>query len=85
MLDLTSDPNHAVRVPIVGAGAEALSELPSDRKKYVGVRFHCCGLYVRIYVNKEGTAYEGRCPKCARPVRLRIGEGGTNNRFFEAY
>ena len=86
MLDLASDPNFAGRPP--GAGAQAQSEnsaSPADRKKYVGVRFHCCGLYLRIYVNKEGTAYEGRCPKCAKPLRLRIGDGGTNHRFFDAY
>ena len=85
MLDLSSDPNHAVRPPAVGSSAETQAASQADRKKYVGVRFHCCGLYVRVYVNKEGTAYEGRCPKCAKPVRLRIGEGGTNNRFFDAY
>jgi len=85
MLDLTSDPNLVVRASVVDSGAEAHFAPPADRKKYVGVRFHCCGLYVRIYVNKEGTAYEGRCPKCAKPVRLRIGEGGTNTRFFDAY
>jgi len=85
-LDLTSEPNDSTRPPNAVSGAETKGTASSmDRKKYVGVRFHCCGLYLRIYVNKEGTAYEGRCPKCAKPVRLRIGEGGTTNRFFEAY
>lgn len=53
-------------------------------RKYVGVKFNCCGVYTRIYVNKDGTAYEGRCPKCYKPVRLKIGPGGTNQRIFEA-
>jgi len=64
-------------------------ELPPPEKKeprkFVGVKFNCCGIYVRIYVNKDGTAYEGRCPKCFRPVKFTIGSGGTDNRFFEAY
>lgn len=62
------------------------SEDPSiDRKKYVGVRFNCCRVYVRVFVNKDGTAYEGRCPKCTKPIRLKIGEGGTSCRIFDAY
>lgn len=82
-LDLTSDPNFVSRTPVVVPGNARAPEV--DRKKFVGVRFHCCSLYVRVYVNKDGTAYEGRCPKCAKPVRLKIGEGGTSNRFFDAY
>ncbi|MCL2743456.1 MAG: hypothetical protein FWE67_06375 [Planctomycetaceae bacterium] len=58
---------------------------PGTARKYVGVRFNCCGVYIRVYVNKEGTAYEGRCPKCFKPVRLKIGPGGTSSRMFEAY
>jgi len=57
----------------------------STKKKYLGLKFSCCGVYSRVYVNRDGTAYEGRCPKCLKPVQLKIGEGGTDNRFFEVF
>lgn len=53
-------------------------------KNFVGIMFTCCNVYGRVYKNKEGTAYVGRCPKCLQPVRLKIGEGGLNSRFFYA-
>lgn len=53
-------------------------------RPWLAVQWKCCSVYSRIYRNKEGTLYEGRCPKCARKVSARVGPGGTSKRFFEA-
>ena len=51
-------------------------------KKFLCILFECCVVYGRIYQNKDGTAYVGRCPKCMRAIKVKIGEGGTGQRFF---
>lgn len=53
-------------------------------RRFVGVHFVCCDVYTRVYVNRDETAYEGNCPRCAKRVTLRIGPGGTDARFFTA-
>ena len=70
-LDLTDDPSGSAK-PQTGG------------RRFVGVQFSCCDVYTRIYINRDHTAYEGRCPKCAKKVRLEIGPGGTDSRFFTA-
>jgi hypothetical protein len=47
------------------------------------VRFLCAGAYIRVTRNAEGTAYHAACPRCGKRVRFRVGQGGTDNRFFE--
>lgn len=71
-LDLTDDPS-----------GNRPKQSPTGRK-FVGIHFTCCDIYTRVYVNRDGTAYEGRCPRCAKQVRLAIGPGGTDSRFFTA-
>ena len=53
-------------------------------KPFLGVHFSCCSVYGRLYINRHGDAYEGRCPRCLRMLRAEIGPGGTSKRFFTA-
>jgi len=71
-LDLTDDPAGGKR------------DAAAAGRRFVGVQFVCCDVYTRVYINRDETAYEGRCPKCAKQVRLAIGPGGTDSRFFTA-
>ncbi len=57
----------------------------SQNKNFLGIMFKCCNVYGRIYKNKEGTFYFGNCPRCLKPVKIKIGEGGSSDRFFEVY
>ncbi len=53
-------------------------------RPYIGIYFECCDVYARIYRNKDGKHYAGWCPRCGRRVKLHVGEGGTDSRFFSA-
>lgn len=53
--------------------------------KFLGVHFMCCDVYARVYPKRQQTAYEGRCPRCGKRVQFRIGNGGTDARFFQAF
>ena len=61
--------------------ALATKQVPKKRA-WLGIHFECCHVYTRIYKNHSGTQYVGRCPKCLKPVHIRVGEGGSADRFF---
>lgn len=54
-------------------------------RPWLAVKWRCCSVYSRVYRNLQATAYEGACPACGKPLRVKIGTGGTTSRFFEAY
>lgn len=60
-------------------------ETKREPRKYLGIYFECCNVYGRVYQNKDKTAYSGFCPRCMRRVNIKVGEDGTNQRFFKAY
>ena len=56
-----------------------------ESRPFVGVLMKCCNVYVRAYVNGDGSAFVGWCPRCAAQIRIRIvEEGGSESHFFEA-
>jgi hypothetical protein len=62
-------------------------ESPGDAagpRPYIGILFACCGVYARVYRRRNRLVYVGRCPKCLRVVRVRVGRHGTTARFFRA-
>lgn len=73
-LDISSGENLPT-VPTAG-------ETHGSGRPFLGVKFECCGVYARIYRNRQQDAYDGCCPRCARPIRFQIGPGGESARFF---
>ncbi len=72
------DYNIELSTDSAAKGAE--SRAPS--RPFIGVRFACCDVYVRIYRSADGTSYRGHCPRCAKPVNFTVGPGGTDARTF---
>ncbi len=53
-------------------------------RPYIGVLFECCRIYARIYRRPHDDHYIGRCPRCLRVLRVRVGPDGTPARFLRA-
>lgn len=63
---------------------DEITEKKENKAQFLGIMFNCCKIYGRIYKTRDGKAYAGHCPKCLRPIRIKVGEGGTETRFFSA-
>ena len=63
---------------------ETSSKPTATPRPWISIWFDCCHTYQRVYRNQAGTEYNGRCPKCLRLVRLKVGAGGTSARQFTA-
>lgn len=71
--------------PEADGGGRGPAAPPQGRNRpYIGVHFRCCGVYARIYRRPEQPCYVGRCPRCLRMLRVRVGPDGTSARLFEA-
>ena len=53
-----------------------------QKRDFIGVMFECCNVYSRVYINKDQTAYTSRCPRCGRPLYIKISPDGSDSRFF---
>jgi len=79
-----NEPPFRVEIEGIEAPAGAENDAARRRRPWVGIHFDCCGVYARVYRDGAATIYEGRCPRCLRKVKLRVGPGGTDSRFFRA-
>jgi len=77
------DPDYLVDIADLEKHADNDGTLLTGQP-WIGVRFDCCGVYQRLYKSKDGKFYRGHCPRCLRKVRVLVGPGGTDERFFVA-
>ena len=74
--------DYKVELSTDASQREASNPATPTARPYIGVRFACCDVYVRIYRSPDGKSYRGHCPRCARPVNFVVGPGGTDARTF---
>jgi len=81
---MSEEPAYILDIRGLGEHPGSKPAETASPRKWIGVHFECCGVYTRLYRNQQGTAYEGYCPHCTRPVRVAIGPQGTAHRMFRA-
>lgn len=84
-LDISIGPPPTVSTPKPSAPVSMPDETDTTQRPFVGILFQCCGAYSRVFINRAGDGYQGNCPKCSKPVKLRIAPGGSDARFFEVF
>lgn len=72
------------RLDLVSEPSQARQSAGDNVRPFIGVHFTCCNIYTRIYRDKRGGFYEGRCPTCFKKVGFVEGHGGHTERFFRA-
>lgn len=77
-------PEKGRQLDLTSAAGPQIAGQAENKNRFLGIHFTCCDVYSRVYPNCENTAYVGHCPRCAKPIRLQIGSGGTDSRFFTA-
>jgi hypothetical protein len=55
-----------------------------EKRPFISVLYRCCNSYGRLYPNKDGTKFVGRCPRCGARTEALIGPTGTTRNYFEA-
>ena len=65
-------------------GEGMAEELVAETRPWLGIQFECCDVYTRVYREPTDTEYVGRCPKCLRQVRVKVGPGGVSAKLFRA-
>ena len=53
-------------------------------RPHINILFRCCNVYVRIYLNAQGTAFSGHCPRCCAPARIVVDSEGDAADFWVA-
>ncbi len=51
-------------------------------RPFIHMHFKCCNVYARVYLNHDGTAFAGHCPRCAAPIRIPTGPHGSDAIFW---
>ena len=77
------DPD-AYRLDLSGSPREPAATPKPQARPWLSVMFACCNAYQRVYRDRDGRSYTGRCPRCRREVRFAVGGNGTSSRQFIA-
>ena len=54
------------------------------KRRFISVYWKCCHSFSRLYKSKDGSKYQGKCPKCGSYCSAPVGPEGTSQRIFFA-